>query len=60
MTQHAKILAPKEFPAFRTCPVGFLVHSDNKLDLSRGCGYRVCHQSSCEYVRRLKESEQCD
>ena len=47
-------------PAFRTCPIGFLVHSDGQVDASRGCGYRVCHQSSCEYVRRLKESEQCD
>lgn len=47
-------------PAFRTCPIGFLVHSDGQVDASRGCGHRKCYESSCEYVRRLKESEQCD
>lgn len=47
-------------PAFRTCPIGFLVHSDGQVDTSRGCGYRKCYESACNWLKTIKEPERCD
>ena len=49
-----------EKPAYRTCPIGFLVHSDNRPDPNRGCGYRHCYESACNWIKSIKKEEQCD
>ena len=46
--------------AFRTCPIGFLVHSDGHVDANRGCGYRKCYESACNWLKTIKEPERCD
>ena len=47
-------------PAFRTCQIGFLVHQDGHVDANRGCGYRKCYESACNWVKSIKKDEQCD
>ena len=47
-------------PAFRTCPIGFLVHQDGHVDANRGCGYRKCYESACNWLKTIKEPERCD
>ena len=47
-------------PAYRTCPIGFLVHKDGLVDPNRGCGYHKCYESACNWVKSVKRDEQCD
>ena len=45
--------------AYRTCPIGFLVHKDGRVDTTRGCGYRKGYESACNWLKTIKEPEQC-
>ena len=61
METSASTLAPEPetASASKLCPIGFVVYPGGEIDASRGCGYRRCYPSACEYVRRLNEEKPC-
>ena len=44
---------PEAKPAYKLCPVGFVVHPGGHVDATKGCGHRRCYPSSCEILKRL-------